>query len=62
MSRLSKNALTCRDKRRFGSGKAARRSLAKIRTVGERREHKPSRAYHCPECDGWHLTAQGQGT
>lgn len=56
MSRLSKNALTCRDKRRFGSGKAARKTLDHIKRKGERRDHKPARAYHCPECDGWHLT------
>jgi hypothetical protein len=55
-----RNVLTCRDKRRFRDGKAARKALGTIKDRGERRAGKPQRAYACPECGGWHLTSEAR--
>lgn len=52
----------CADKTRFHSGGQARKALTGIRKRGSREaEKRPSRAYPCPHCRGWHLTSDLSG-
>jgi hypothetical protein len=48
--------MTC-EKTRYDTGAQARRALAGIKRFGQRLEKKPTRAYQCPHCHGWHLTS-----
>lgn len=48
----------CGGKRRFRDHDQATAALRTIRTYGEQREKNPQRAYHCPVCNGWHLTSR----
>lgn len=43
---------------RYPSGSKAEAALRTIRRRGDRLTKKPTRAYHCPSCDGWHLTSE----
>lgn len=45
-----------RGKVRYPSQQEAQLALAVIKGQGSRK-HTESRAYHCPVCDGWHLTS-----
>lgn len=47
----------CPEKRRYRDEIAAKLALSRIARYGEPREHTPIRCYHCPICDGWHLTS-----
>jgi hypothetical protein len=51
---------TCRGKRRFRDHAEAVRSLRGIRASRwqGRDGVKPVRCYHCPRCNGWHLTSK----
>lgn len=44
-------------KRWYGDRIAADLALARIRTWGRVMRKDPVRSYHCPGCDGWHLTS-----
>lgn len=44
-------------KRWYGDRIAADLALARIRTWGRAMGKDPVRSYHCPGCDGWHLTS-----
>jgi hypothetical protein len=44
-------------KRWYADRIAADLALALIRSRGSARSKDPVRSYHCPTCDGWHLTA-----
>ncbi|OLT18608.1 hypothetical protein BJF78_00260 [Pseudonocardia sp. CNS-139] len=44
-------------KRWYADRIAADLALALIRSRGRARTKDPVRSYHCPTCDGWHLTA-----
>lgn len=46
---------------RYHDRVAAMLALAKAQRSPSRRRHE-SRAYHCPKCDGWHLTSKRRGT
>lgn len=48
----------CKGKRRFLDEIAAMMALTKIGEYGMDRGKKPTRAYSCRLCDGWHLTSQ----
>lgn len=57
-------ALTPVTERRRSCGKrwyadriAADLALARIRAWGRALHKDPVRSYHCPGCDGWHLTS-----
>lgn len=54
----SHSTTTCKGKRRFRDQREAESALHSIanRTGGEGRI--PRRTYECPNCHGWHLTAQ----
>jgi uncharacterized protein YlaI len=43
---------------RYTSRAKAQRALDNIRRRGERGTKKPSRAYLCDNCHGWHLTSE----
>lgn len=55
---IAGTASDCSRKRRYSGLSKALHALDRIR---EKRSSSPTteqRAYHCPHCDGWHLTSQ----
>jgi hypothetical protein len=49
----------CTGKTRFRDELAAKMCLARLQRIGDdaQRAKTPRRAYRCPRCRGWHLTA-----
>jgi hypothetical protein len=52
---------TCRGKRRYHDHAQAIRVLHLLASRSERGKI-PTRAYYCPDCNGWHLTSQARRT
>lgn len=52
-----KKQRTCGGKRRFRDRQEALRSVRHAAFVSTR-EKVPTRAYECPNCNGWHVTSK----
>jgi hypothetical protein len=49
--------MSCRLKIRYRDRAGALTALSRI-AWRDRHPHVETRAYHCPACNGWHLTSQ----